>query len=143
MLFFAVIPAFGAIVAALIVQPPDPKPAPLVPPSLTVTTLSKGGTNPVEVASVVTAGRAVAGEVHGTLRDGQTVFVLWREYDGEASKNVSAGTVYSGPPCVVTGQKFTCDEPWLGSRPDSGVVHDRRSGGSARLGTTHDGRLPR
>jgi len=117
----AVITGLATIIGALITNHPAAKPAPLIAPSLTVTTLSKGGTNPVAVASGTTAGVAVAGEVRGTLRDGQTVFVLWREYDGEASKNVSAGTVYSGPPCVVMGHKFRCDEPWLGSRPDSGV----------------------
>lgn len=116
-----VIGAVGLIIAALVGRSPVSGSAPLIAPSLTVTTLSKGGTNPVQVASATTAGVAVAGEVHGTLHDGQTVFLLWRAYDGEASENVSAGTVYSGPPCVVTGHKFKCDEPWPGSRPASGV----------------------
>jgi hypothetical protein len=117
----AVITVLGGIGGALIQRSAADAPAPLIPPSLTVTTLSKGGVNPVDVTSASTAEVAVAGEVRGTLRDGQAVFVLWRQYDGEASKNVSAGTVYSGLPCVVNGHKFECDSPWLGSRPDSGI----------------------
>jgi hypothetical protein len=93
-----------------------------VPPaSLSVTTLSSAGVNPVAVQTATTAGVTVKGDVHGVLRSGQTVFVLWRAYDGSASEDATLGTVYSGLPCVVKGDTFKCDAPWLGSRPGSGV----------------------
>lgn len=91
------------------------------PASLDVTTLSRSGANPVTVTSSTTAEVRVAGTVHGTLQGGQTIFVLWRGMNSEASKDATVGTLYSGLPCVVHGHAFSCDPPTLGSRPSSGV----------------------
>lgn len=90
------------------------------PASLSVGTLSTRGQNPVDVLSASTAEVQVGGDVYGKLRDGETVFVLWRSLKSAASKDPTAGTVYSGLPCIVDGETFTYDPPTLGTRPESG-----------------------
>lgn len=114
----AVVVAFfggGGVYGAIDRSAPKDSPA-----SLSVGTLSTRGQNPVDVLSASTAEVQVGGDVHGRLRDGENVFVLWRSLKSAASKDPTAGTVYSGLPCIVDGATFKCDPPTLGTRPESG-----------------------
>jgi hypothetical protein len=100
--------------------------------SLSVSTLSTTAANTVSPQKKNNNPlQPIAGTIHGTLKNGQTIFATWRALyepgDPLTLRSPSGNSgdtqyfVYSGLPRTITGDAFTCNPATLGGEPDSKV----------------------